>query len=140
MSTEVKTLTVKHELFLELLEEGNSMIAIAEALDCSRVYCYKLAKQLKDEILERQRERLTLATVKAVSTVVDLMDADANTEKGELRHKVAADIMDRTGLTRHTAVDVQIESTNGIFLLPAKNIVPTEEALEAPYKDITPDP
>jgi len=138
-TTAPTVLTAKHELFMELLEEGDPIAVIADKLECSRTYAYRLGKQLKDEILERQRDRLVLGTVKAVNTMVDMMSADANTEKGELRLKASADIMDRAGLTRHTAVDVQIESTNGIFLLPGKSIVPTQEALEASYEDITPE-
>jgi len=51
---------------------------------------------------------------------LELMDADASTEKGELRLAAAEKVMDRVGLTKHTNVEVRVESENGLFILPAK--------------------
>jgi len=137
-NTIVKTednLSDKEELFLACVDQGQGVNELAESLDCSTAYIYQLNKKLGDLILSRQRHKLTLATSKAVNTVVDTMDADASTEKGELKLKAAAEIMDRAGLTKHTSVEVSIESDNGLFILPGKSIVPP-----APLEiDITPE-
>jgi hypothetical protein len=79
--------------------------------------------KLKDVILDRARDNLALGSLKAVSTTIKLMDADASTEKGELRLAAAEKIMDRVGLTKHTSVEVRVESENGLFILPAKTSV-----------------
>ena len=40
----------------------------------------------------------------------------------------AKEIMDRVGLTKHTSVEVSIENENGIFILPAKALRPSEDS------------
>ena len=42
--------------------------------------------------------------------------------------KAATEILDRTGLTKHTSVEVKMESENGIFILPAKTPVVAPES------------
>ena len=129
-------LTVQDELYLQYLEEGNTPSIIAEKLEVSVSRVRKISSKLKDVILERQRDRLATATVKAVSTMIDMMDADASTEKGELRLKASESIMNRTGLTSHTSVEVQVESENGIFILPAKTLVPQESLSDTEEEDL----
>jgi len=124
-------LTTQQELVLEYLDDGHSVIKIAELLNLSRGRIYVIQRGLTDEIIQRQRDRLAIGTIKATTTMLEMMDANESTEKGELRLKAATETMSRSGLTNHTSVEVMIESTNGIFILPGKSIVP-------PEKDITP--
>jgi GTP-sensing pleiotropic transcriptional regulator CodY len=76
--------------------------------------------KLKDVILDRARSQLAMGAMKAVNTALEMLDADASTEKGELRLAAAEKIMDRVGITKHTNVEVRVESENGLFILPAK--------------------
>lgn len=119
-------LTDTQLLFLEYLEKGNSIRKVAAQLDISEAYAYELSAKLKEVIQQRARDRLTLAGMKAANTVVDLLEADGDTVKGELKLKAAESILDRTGVTKHTNVDVQISPENGIFILPGKSEVPQE--------------
>tara|TARA_R110000851_G_scaffold251649_3_gene404165 strand:- start:491 stop:913 length:423 start_codon:yes stop_codon:yes gene_type:complete len=137
MSTEITTnnLSAQQNLVLDYLEDGLSVIKIAEKLGVTRGRIYAIQKTLTDEIISRQRERLAVGTIKAVDTMIEMLDANETTQKGELRLKAAEGIMSRSGLTNHTSVEVMIESENGIFILPGKSIVPSEESLEI---DITP--
>ena len=129
--------TVQDELYLQYLEDGKTVGEIATLLEVSASRVTQISRKLKDIILERQRDRLAVATVKAVGTMIEMLDADASTEKGELRLKASESIMNRTGLTSHTSVEVQVESENGIFILPAKSIVP-KESLSEPEEDDLP--
>jgi hypothetical protein len=113
-------LTETEELFLINLETASTIKAASEATGISAHMGYKLASKLKDEILNRARDNLAVASLKAAGTTVDLLDADAGTEKGELRLAASKEIMDRVGITKHTSVEVSIENENGIFILPAK--------------------
>lgn len=124
-----KKTSEKEELFLALLEEGKSITEAAEGAGYSRTWGYKLAKKLKDEIIDRQRDRLSVATIKATDTMIEMLDADSSTEKGELRLKAAESVLSRTGITNHTSVEVQVESENGVFILPGKTEVPKPEDL-----------
>jgi hypothetical protein len=111
------------ELFLAYLEDAPSIAAVARAMDVSSSHAYAMYAKLKDVILDRARDNLALGSLKAVATAVSLMDADASTEKGELRLAAAEKIMDRVGLTKHTSVEVRMESENGLFILPAKTLI-----------------
>lgn len=127
----MKEISEKDELFLQYVEKYPTIAQASEALGISRDYGYKLHQKLKPVILERASANLEVATLKAVGTVTGLLDADEDTVKGELRMKAATEILDRTGLTKHTSVEVKVESDNGIFILPAKTPV------EAPESDST---
>tara|TARA_R110002096_G_scaffold162983_1_gene330292 strand:+ start:667 stop:1023 length:357 start_codon:yes stop_codon:yes gene_type:complete len=112
--------TETEELFMLHLETHATTKAASEATGISAQQGYQLAKKLKDQIIDRARDNLAVAALKASSTTIDLMDADAGTEKGELKLAASKEIMDRVGLTKHTSVEVSIDNENGIFILPAK--------------------
>ena len=124
MAINEKNLSDNQLLVLEFLEDGLGASEIAARMGVSRQYIYTVQRTLTDEIIQRQRDKLAVATIKAVDTTIAMMDADATTEKGELRLKASESIMSRSGLTNHTSVEVMVESENGIFLLPGKSIVP----------------
>ena len=135
MSEPTKVLSESEELFLQYLETSPTIKGAAYSAGLSSDTGYAYAKRLKDVILDRAREALTIGTLKATRVMLDSMDADASTEKGELRLKAAESIMDRTGLTKHTSVEVSLENENGIFILPAKVVVPTEDSQEPQVND-----
>lgn len=115
------------ELFLAYLEQTPNIAAVCRQMNISSSHGYQMYKKLKDVILERARDNLALGSLKAVNTAIELMDADASTEKGELRLAAAEKIMDRVGLTKHTSVEVRVESENGLFILPAKKPLALED-------------
>lgn len=125
------TPTDSEELFIEYLEETPSIAEASRRAGLTLDKGYHWSSKLKDVIQKRARDKLAVATLRAVDTVVKLVDADVETTKGELRLKAAESVLDRTGVTKHTNVDVQIEADNGIFLLPTKTVVP-EESTEDP--------
>lgn len=124
MST--KELTTTEELFLQHLEDFPTIRAAADATGISSSYGSQLAKKLKEVIQERTRDRLTVAGLRAANTQAELLDADANTVQGTLRLKASSEILDRMGATKHSSIEVSMEATNGIFILPGKAIVPAE--------------
>ncbi len=130
MTDQTKVPSEAEELFMQYLETSPTIKAASEAAGISIDSGYAYAKRLKDLMLERARDSLAMGTLKATKVMLDSMDADASTEKGELRLKAAEAIMDRTGLTRHTSVEVSIENENGIFILPAKVHVPSQDLSE----------
>jgi len=125
-----ESLTETQEIYLNLIERNCKPADIAEELGVSVKAVYEMTRALKEVIIDRARDRLAGGALLAVNTVIDSMNADASTEKGELKLKAAEGLMDRVGLTKHTSVEVQVESENGIFILPAKSVVPPEEPKE----------
>lgn len=114
----------QREDFKLAIVDGMTIKAAAEHAGISYSTGKNWRKQLGDEIVDLAREKLALASLKAVDTAIEMMDADAQTEKAEVRLAAAEKIMDRVGLTKHTSVEVKVENENGIFILPGKNHVP----------------
>lgn len=113
-------LSAQEELFLAYIEDTPKVSLVAKAMGIEYKQAYDMYTKLKDVIMDRARSSLTLGAMKAVQTTLDMLDADASTEKGELRLAAAEKIMDRVGITKHTNVEVRVESENGLFILPAK--------------------
>lgn len=134
---QTKELTLTEELFLEYLEATPSIKEASEAAGITPKAGYNMIRRLKEVIQERARDQLTLSTLRAVGVLSESLNATAATEKGELKIKAAESILDRSGITKHTNVDVQIESTNGLFIIPAKEVVPPEEPIEGEYSEFT---
>lgn len=113
-------LTEQEELFLAYIEKSPKIADAARAMGIQYQQAYDIYSKLKDVIMDRARSQLTLGAMKAVHTTLEMLDADASTEKGELRLAAAEKILDRVGITKHTNVEVRVESENGLFILPAK--------------------
>ena len=113
-------LTEQEELFLAYIEKDPKVASAARAMGISYPQAHAIYTKLKDVILDRARAQLAMGAMKAVNTALEMLDADASTEKGELRLAAAEKIMDRVGITKHTNVEVRVESENGLFILPAK--------------------
>ena len=113
--------TGEDELFLDVLEDNRGNVEKTRVvLDLTRAQCSYRFKKLKEVIQERTRDRLTQASLQAVCTMEELLNADADTDQGSLRLKASSEILDRSGITKHTNIDVSVETENGIFILPAK--------------------
>lgn len=128
-------LTEQEELFLAYIEKDPKISNVARAMGIQYSQAHGIYTKLKDVILDRARSQLTLASVKAVNTTIEMLEADASTEKGELRLAAAEKILDRVGITKHTNVEVRVESENGLFILPAKTplaVLAATEDLEDP--------
>ena len=121
-------LSESQELFLEYLEVSPTIKEASRLTGVSESTGYEWSSKLKEVIQSRAKDKLAVATLRAVNTAVELLDADSSTEKGELRLKAAESVMDRTGLTKHTNVEVQHKVENGIFILPAKTEVTPEDS------------
>lgn len=126
----MEDLSAINELFLTSLEIHGSIKATCKVLDMSNARGYALARELSEEIVTRAREKLSVSALQAVGIVVDLLEADGSIEKGELRLKAAESVLDRTGVTKHTNVDVIVEADNGIFILPGKDPVTADPSSE----------
>lgn len=118
-----KQLTEQHKKFLEVLfEEANGDIAAAKRLaGFSRGYSTKdLTDTLKEEIIAATQMYIAMNAPKAARAMVDgIIDP---TQLG-LKEKMnaAKDLLDRAGLVKTDKV--QVESTGGVVLLPAKENV-----------------
>jgi len=118
-----KELTDQHKRFLEVLfnEAGGNINHAMRMAGFSEGYSRRsLTNYLKEEIIEATQLYIAMAAPKAAVAMIGAIDDP--TELG-LKEKMSAakDLLDRAGLVK--TEKVQVESTGGIMVLPAKEAV-----------------
>jgi len=115
-----KELSEQHKRFLEVLftdASGNINQAMKMAGFSDGYSRRTLTNYLKEEIIEATQLYIAMAAPKAAVAMINAIDDP--TELG-LKEKMSAakDLLDRAGLIK--TEKVQVESTGGIMVLPAK--------------------
>lgn len=115
-----KELTEQQKRFLEVLfadANGNINQAMKMAGFSEGYSRRQLTNSLKEEIIEATQLYIAMAAPKAAVAMINAIDDP--TELG-LKEKMSAakDLLDRAGLVK--TEKVQVESTGGIMVLPAK--------------------
>ena len=114
--------TDKQQAFLDALP--GTKFDIAEALKVSG-HCSssitQVVKSLREEIIELAEISLAGSAGKAALKLQALMESDKPIPQGQLKLAAAQSILDRVGVSKRTAVDLQVVAQNGIFILPAKD-------------------
>ena len=115
-----KEITEQHKRFLEVLftDAGGNISSAMRLAGFSEGYSRRtLTNYLKEEIIEATQLYIAMAAPKAAVAMINAIDDP--TELG-LKEKMSAakDLLDRAGLVK--TEKVQIESTGGIMVLPAK--------------------
>lgn len=118
-----KEITEQHKRFLEVLfsdANGNINAAMRMAGFSEGYSRRSLTNYLKEEIIEATQLYIAMAAPKAAVAMINAIDDP--TELG-LKEKMSAakDLLDRAGLVK--TEKVQVESTGGIMVLPAKERV-----------------
>ena len=115
-----KEITEQHKRFLEVLfsDAGGNISSAMRLAGFSEGYSRRtLTNYLKEEIIEATQLYIAMAAPKAAVAMINAIDDP--TELG-LKEKMSAakDLLDRAGLVK--TEKVQVESTGGIMVLPAK--------------------
>ena len=119
--TPKKELTEKQEMFIEALFDNGGNISkamkVAEYTPGSRAW---LVSSVSNEIVERTQKYLATHGVKAAQNIINALDEDGTTPKGELRLKAAESLLNRIGIGSRETVDHNITALHGVVLLPNK--------------------
>ena len=115
-----KELSEQHKRFLEVLftDAGGNISSAMRMAGFSEGYSRRtLTNYLKEEIIEATQLYIAMAAPKAAVAMINAIDDP--TELG-LKEKMSAakDLLDRAGLVK--TEKVQVESTGGVMVLPAK--------------------
>ena len=115
-----KELSEQHKRFLEVLftDAGGNISSAMRMAGFSEGYSRRtLTNYLKEEIIEATQLYIAMAAPKAAVAMINAIDDP--TELG-LKEKMGAakDLLDRAGLVK--TEKVQVESTGGVMVLPAK--------------------
>lgn len=121
-----KELTEQHKKFLDVLfsEAKGNIVAAKRLAGYSEHYkTAQLTNYLKEEIIEATQLYIAMNAPRAAIAMVDgILDP---TELGiKEKMNAAKDLLDRAGLVKTDKI--QVESSNGVMILPAKDRVEEE--------------
>ena len=132
-----RELTELQQKFLDaLFGEANGDVKTAASIAGYSPYMYnKVVAALREEILERAEFELALNAAKAVNRIASAMDDDEAVKPGvNTKVNAAKEILDRIGLAKKDRLQIENNTGNAIFILPAKTPVPNDNPETDPSK------
>ena len=126
-----KELTTKQQSFLDNLVSCNGDTKRAAELAGYAEGSYtSVVKALKTEIIELAENILAQTAPKASLKLVEVMDSTDPIPQANIRLQAAQTLLDRVGLSKTDKLDVNLQTSNGLFILPAKKEVVIEGRYE----------
>ena len=126
-----KELTTKQQSFLDNLVSCNGDTKRAAELAGYAEGSYtSVVKALKTEIIELAENILAQNAPKASLKLVEVMDSTDPIPQANIRLQAAQTLLDRVGLSKTDKLDVNLQTSNGLFILPAKKEVVIEGRYE----------
>ena len=127
-----KELTIKQQSFLDHLVSCNGDTKRAAELAGYAEGSYtSVVKALKTEIIELAENILAQNAPKASLKLVEVMDSTDPIPQANVRLQAAQTLLDRVGLAKTDRLDVNLQTNNGLFILPAKQ----EVVIEGQYEE-----
>ena len=127
-----KELTTKQQSFLDNLVSCNGDTKRAAELAGYAEGSYTtVVKALKKEIIELAENILAQNAPKASLKLVEVMDSTDPIPQANVRLQAAQTLLDRVGLAKTDKLDVNVQGSNGLFILPAKQ----EVVIEGEYEE-----
>ena len=127
-----KELTTKQQSFLDNLVSCNGDTKRAAELAGYAEGSYtSVVKALKKEIIELAENILAQNAPKASLKLVEVMDSTDPIPQANVRLQAAQTLLDRVGLSKTDKLDVNLQTSNGLFILPAKK----EVVIEGQYEE-----
>lgn len=130
-----KLSTIQQKFLSELFGAalGNAKLAAKNALG-SEDYSSILTPELISEIKQRADKELALQTPKAVFIISKMLDDPENAPFMDKLHKVAADVLDRAGISKQERAGSSM-LTVGVVMLPSKAVLPEPPTIENEKKN-----
>ena len=127
-----KELTLKQKTFLDnLVDCGGNAKQAAELAGYAEGSYTSVVKSLKKEILDISEGILAQNAPKAAMKLVNIMDSDQPIPQASIRLQAAQTLLDRVGISKTDKLNLNVEGSNGIFILPAKS----ETIIEGEYEE-----
>ena len=127
-----KELTLKQKTFLDnLVDCGGNAKQAAELAGYAEGSYTSVVKSLKKEILDISEGILAQNAPKAALKLVNIIDSDQPIPQANIRLQAAQTLLDRVGISKTDKLNLNVEGSNGIFILPAKS----ETIIEGEYEE-----
>ena len=127
-----KELTTKQQAFLDnIIPCGGNLRQAAEIAGYAPGSYTTIAKDLRKEIIELAENVMAFNAPQAAVKVVEMITSDAPVPQANVRLQAAQTLLDRVGLGKKDKLEVDVQGSQGLFILPAKEM----NIIDAEYED-----
>lgn len=118
-----KELTTKQQMFLDNIVSCNGNLKQAAELAGYAPGSYTtIAKGLRKEIIEIAENIMAASAPQAAMKVVEMVTSDNPVPQANVRLQAAQTLLDRVGLGKKDKLEVDVQGSQGLFILPAKEM------------------
>jgi len=118
-----KELTTKQQTFLDNIVSCNGNLKQAAELAGYAPGSYTtIAKGLRKEIIEIAENIMASSAPQAAMKVVEMVTSDSPVPQANVRLQAAQTLLDRVGLGKKDKLEVDVQNSQGLFILPAKEM------------------
>ncbi len=110
----------KQKQFLELLASGYTVADATKEVEYAKAYGYELASKYKEYLLDRIEQQLVLHAGKAAKVITDGLSSDGTNMHEKVHTMNANNILDRVGLVKKDRLDITVDSSSGLVIIPSK--------------------
>ena len=115
-----RKLTDKQQLFLDNILETKGDLKLSAELAGYSGNHYQVIKSLKEEIVELAANVLAREAPKAAFKLLEIMDSDKPIPQANNKLVAAQSLLDRVGVSKSEKLDINMQASSGIFILPDK--------------------
>lgn len=127
-----KELTTKQQIFLDNIVACNGNLKQAAEIAGYAPGSYTtIAKSLRKEIIELAENIMASSAPQAALKVVEMVTSDNPLPQANIRLQAAQTLLDRVGLGKKDKLEIDVQGSQGLFILPAKEM----HVLEGEYED-----
>jgi len=118
-----KELTTKQQVFLDNIVACNGNLKQAAEIAGYAPGSYTtIAKSLRKEIIELAENIMASSAPQAALKVVEMVTSDNPLPQANIRLQAAQTLLDRVGLGKKDKLEVDVQGSQGLFILPAKEM------------------
>ncbi len=118
-----RNLTEKQQAFLNnLVETGGDFKKSAELAGYSGNH-YQILKSLKSEVVDIASDVLAREAPTAAFKIIEVLKSDKPVPQANYKLQAAQTILDRVGVSKTDRIDVNHNTSGGIFILPEKKAI-----------------
>lgn len=127
-----KELTTKQQAFLDnIIPCGGNLRQAAEIAGYAPGSYTTIAKDLRKEIIELAENVMAFNAPQAAVKVVEMITSDTPVPQANVRLQAAQTLLDRVGLGKKDKLEVDVQNSQGLFILPAKEM----HVIDGEYED-----
>jgi hypothetical protein len=127
-----KELTTKQQAFLDnIIPCGGNLRQAAEIAGYAPGSYTTIAKDLRKEIIELAENVMAFNAPQAAVKVVEMITSDTPVPQANVRLQAAQTLLDRVGLGKKDKLEVDVQGSQGLFILPAKEM----NVIDGEYED-----